>query len=266
MKTTRFNRFSSIFCLSVCIGTALPGYSQVDRNETLVRSALRGLEYEIKAGFNIGGTAPLPLPVEIRSVDGYNPTLAISIGGEITKWFAVRDKLGVTVGLRLENKAMTTKATVKNYGMEILGQGGERVSGMWTGGVKTKVHTAGLTVPLTAAYKISGRWHIKAGPYFSYLLSKEFSGHVYEGYLREDDPTGPKAEFTDGKIATYDFSGDLRRFQWGLQAGAEWRAFKHLNIYADLAWGLNDIFKKDFRTISFSMYPIYLNIGFGYVF
>lgn len=48
MKTTRFNRFSSIFCLSVCIGTALPGYSQVDRNETLVRSALRGLEYEIK--------------------------------------------------------------------------------------------------------------------------------------------------------------------------------------------------------------------------
>ena len=70
-----------IFSLLTCIGIALPGYAQVDRNETLIRSALHGLEYEIKAGFSIGGTAPLPLPVEIRSIDGYNPTLAISIGG-----------------------------------------------------------------------------------------------------------------------------------------------------------------------------------------
>ena len=113
-----------IFSLLACIGIALPGYSQVDRNETLIRSALHGLEYEIKAGFSIGGTAPLPLPVEIRSIDGYNPTLAISIGGEVTKWIAVQNKLGIIVGLRLENKAMTTEATVKNYNMEILGQGG----------------------------------------------------------------------------------------------------------------------------------------------
>ena len=82
----------------------------------------------------------------------------------------------------------------------------------------------------------------------------------------EDDPTGPKVEFTDGKIATYDFSDDLRHFQWGLQVGAGWRAFKHLNVYADLTWGLNDIFKSDFNTITFAMYPIYLNIGFGYAF
>ena len=118
---------SYIFSLLACLVIALPGYSQVDRNETLIRSALHGLEYEIKAGFSIGGTAPLPLPVEIRSIDGYNPTLAISIGGEVTKWFAVQNKLGVIVGLRLENKAMTTEATVKNYNMEILGQGGERI-------------------------------------------------------------------------------------------------------------------------------------------
>ena len=87
-----------------------------------------------------------------------------------------------------------------------------------------------------------------------------------DGYLREDNPTGPKVEFTDNKVATYDFSNDLRHFQWGLQAGAGWRAFKHLNIYADLTWGLNNIFKNDFHTITFAMYPIYLNIGFGYAF
>ena len=35
-----------IFSLLACIGIALPGYSQVDRNETLIRSALHGLEYD----------------------------------------------------------------------------------------------------------------------------------------------------------------------------------------------------------------------------
>jgi len=84
--------------------------------------------------------------------------------------------------------------------------------------------------------------------------------------LREGDPTGNKVVFADGKNAPYDFSKNLRRFQWGAQLGAEWRAFKHLNVYADLTWGLNDIFQKDFDTITFAMYPIYLNVGFGYAF
>ena len=255
-----------LFSLLACIGIALPGYSQVDRNKTLIRSALHGLEYEIKAGFSIGGTAPFPLPVEIRSIDGYNPTLAISIGGEVTKWFAVQNKLGVIVGLRLENKAMTTNATVKNYGMEILGQGGERISGVWTGGVKTKVHTAGLTIPLMATYKLNNRWNIKAGPYFSYMMDGDFSGEVYEGHLRTPDATGSRIDFEDDNSAAYDFSDELRRFQWGIQAGGSWKAYKHLTVHADLTWGLNDIFKKDFNTISFAMYPIYLNFGFGYEF
>lgn len=256
-----------IFSLLTCIGIALPGYAQVDRNETLIRSALHGLEYEIKAGFSIGGTAPLPLPVEIRSIDGYNPTLAISIGGEVTKWIAVQNKLGIIVGLRLENKAMTTEATVKNYNMEILGQGGERISGVWTGGVKTKVHTAGLTIPLMATYKlIQPGGTSKPGLISPICFQENFQDTYMKDILREDDPTGPKVEFTDGKIATYDFSDDLRHFQWGLQVGAGWRAFKHLNVYADLTWGLNDIFKNNFNTVTFAMYPIYLNIGFGYAF
>ena len=37
---------SYIFSLLACLVIALPGYSQVDRNETLIRSALHGLEYE----------------------------------------------------------------------------------------------------------------------------------------------------------------------------------------------------------------------------
>ena len=146
---------------------------------------------------------------------------------------------------------MRTKATVKNYNMEIIGYDGNRLKGNWTGGVRTKVQNSYITIPVLAAYKLNPRTTLKLGPYFSYLMDGDFSGHVYEGYLRETNPTGDKINFTNGAIATYDFSGDLRKFQWGVQAGVDWKAFKHLKVHADLNLGLNDIFNKDFKTVYF---------------
>ena len=212
-------------------------YAQTNRNKTIINAALHGWEYEIKAGVNLGGTAPLPFPEEIRSIDGYNPTLSITIEGNMTKWLDTKKKWGIITGLR-----------------------------NWTGGVRTKVQNSYITIPVLAAYKLSPRTTLKLGPYFSYLMDGDFSGHVYEGYLRETNPTGDKINFTNGAIATYDFSGDLRKFQWGVQAGVDWKAFKHLKVHADLNWGLNDIFNKDFKTVTFDMYAIYLNVGFGYAF
>ena len=249
-----------------CLMCTTSIFAQQNRTQALINAALRGWEYEVKAGLSFGGSAPLPLPAEIRSIDSYNPTLAINLEGNATKWVGQKKEWGFITGIRFENKNMTTKATTKNYKMEIIGHDGNRLKGNWTGGVKTKVRNAYLTVPVLAAYKISKRWNIKFGPYVSYLMDGEFSGEVYEGYLREGNPTGDKINFYDGAIATYDFSDDLRKFAWGLQLGADWKAFKHLKVYTDLTWGLNDIFQKDFETVSFSMYPIYLNIGFAYAF
>lgn len=260
MKATR------IICAVALLlaGTSL--YAQVERNKTLLQSYLHGWEYSIKAGFNIGGTSPLPLPAEIRSIDSYSPNVALAIEGNATKWLDEAKKWGLTWGLRLETKSMTTEATVKNYGMKIFNTQGGFIEGLWTGKVNTKVKNAYLTLPLLADYKISKRWTIALGPYFSYLLEGNFDGKVYEGHLRTPDQSGSKIDFTGESTATYDFSDELRKFQWGVQVGGQWRAFKHLNVYADLSWGLNDVFKKDFNTITFAMYPIYLNVGFGYAF
>lgn len=246
--------------------TTIPAWAQQERTQSIIQSYLHGWEYSLKAGFSIGGTSPLPLPVEIRSIDGYSPSMAISIEGNTTKWLDAKKIWGLTIGLRLENKSMTTEATVKNYNMKIINTNGGELKGLWTGGVKTKVKNNYLSIPVLANYRISPRWKLVAGPYFSYLLEGNFSGNVYEGHLRTPDATGSRVNFEGESIATYDFSNDLRKFQWGLQLGGEWRAFKHLNVYADLTWGLNDIFQKDFDTITFAMYPIYLNVGFGYWF
>ena len=35
-------------------------WAQENRTKTLINAALHGWEYELKAGFNIGGTLPLP--------------------------------------------------------------------------------------------------------------------------------------------------------------------------------------------------------------
>lgn len=263
MKT----RIITIFICTLC--SLQISYSKTENDNThkgLIWSYLNGINYDVRAGINIGGTSPIPLPKEIRGLDSYSPGLAITIEGYATKWLNKKQDLGISVGLRLDSKSMKTDATVKNYGMAIINETGGKVEGLWTGGVHTKSKMSLLSVPVLGVYKINERWKVSAGPYFSYLMDGDFNGNVYEGHLRTPDATGSKIVFEGDNIATYDFSDELRNFQWGLQVGGEWKAYKHLTVHADLTWGLNDIFNKNFETISFSMYPIYLNFGFGYQF
>lgn len=238
---------------------------QQSRTQQLINAALKGWEVELRLGYNLGGTSPIPLPAEIRSINSYSPSLGFSLEANVSKWFDADKKWGMILGVKLENKNMDTDATVKNYGMEILNEGA-LVKGRWTGGVNTSVKNSFLTFPVLGAYKVHPRTSLKFGVFLSYLVDGSFSGYVYDGYLRNGDPTGEKIPFSDGKTATYDFSENLRNFQWGLQIGADWEAFKHLKVYGDLSWGLNDAFPDSFETITFSMFPIYFNVGVGYLF
>lgn len=250
-----------VFSLVVLLIVSSLAHAQQDRNTTLIRSALNGFEYELKCGINIGGTSPIPLPAEIRAIKGYSPRLALSIEGNMLKWFDPH--WGMIVGLRLENKGMTADARVKNYSMEMTEKDGGFVKGMWTGDIHTKVNNSYLSMPVLGVYKLSPRVRLKGGLFVGYLLEGNFSGTANNGYLRNGDPTGNKMEIDE---AFYDFSEHLRKISWGAQLGGDWRAFKHFNVSADLTWGFNDIFKRDFKTITFSMYPIFLNVGFGYAF
>lgn len=251
---------------ALAVISAATATAQVNRTQALINAALKGWDIELRMGYNLGGTSPLPLPEEIRSLDSYKPGLPLSFEANFIKRFDEENKWGLLFGVKVETKAMETKATVKNYGMEIFGDNGERVAGRWTGGVQTNVENYYLTFPVLGTYKVHPRTNIKAGVFLSYVMRSKFDGYVYEGYLRNGNPTGEKVEFSNGRTASYDFSGNLRKFQWGAQVGVDWKAFKHLKLYADLTWGLNDIFSNDFNTITFSMYPIYLNLGVGYAF
>ena len=213
MKTLKY------VCLIVLILTVVTASAEDTKPGALIRSTLKGLEYRIKAGVNIGGTSPIPLPAEIREIKSYRPGTQFAIEGNVIKWFGEQKKLGALFGIRLENKGMKTDARVKNYYMVMDSYDGEvlgHVKGNWTGYVKTNVKNSYVTIPIQAIYKVSPRWDVKFGPYLSFLTNGDFSGTAYDGYIRDTDPTGEKAQVTE---AAYDFSSDLRKFQWGLDAG-----------------------------------------------
>ncbi|MBR2862734.1 MAG: PorT family protein [Bacteroidaceae bacterium] len=249
-----------------------------DSDNNLLRAALKGWHVKLSAGFNIGGSSPMPLPQEIRAIDSYNPTMCISIEGLAHKRFE-QSRWGMALGVRLETKGMKTDATVKNYHMEAVNTDGSgKIVGAFTGHVKTNVSNKYLSFPILATYTFKNeRWQMSAGPYFAWMFDGEFTGEAYgkdildengnrigvDAYIRDQNPTGEKTEVSQ---ATYNFSKDLRRFHWGVQVGGEFKAYKHLAVFANLQWGLNGIFPSDFGSVTFDLYPIYGNIGFTYLF
>lgn len=150
---------------------------------------LDSLQLRARAGYSIGGTAPLPLPSSIRSIDSYSLTPSFMVGFDAM--LPIHEKWGVSVGLHFENKGMNGDVTTKGYHMELI-KGGTAIEGLFTGYVCQKATQWMLTLPVQATLQLGRKVTLRGGPYFSLLLSKDFSGIASDGYLRQGSPTGPK--------------------------------------------------------------------------
>ena len=221
------------------------------------------LQLRIRAGYSIGATTPIPLPETIRSIDGYRLTPSFMVGFDAM--LPLKGKWGVALGLHFENKGMEGDVTTKAYHMELV-KGDSRIEGLFTGHVKQKVTQWMLTIPLQATFQLGRKVTLKGGPYVSVLLSRDFSGIASDGYLRQGDPTGAKILMgsKEDEWASYDFSDEMRRMQFGIGIGADWQVYRRLGVSADLNWGLTGIFPGDFKTVEQSLYPIYCTIGIFY--
>ena len=224
---------------------------------------LDSLQLKARVGYSIGGTAPIPLPETIRSIDSYSLTPSFMVGFDAM--LPLTQQWGIMTGLRFENKGMKGSVTTKAYFMEVV-KGDQKMSGLFTGHVEQNVKQWMLTVPVQATFTLSRRVILKGGPYVSFLLSKDFSGIASDGYLRKDSPTGPKIlmGIREGEWATYDFDDDMRSVQFGVGLGVDWQVCKCLGVSADLNWGLTGIFPGDFKTVEQTLYPVYGTIGVFY--
>ncbi len=223
------------------------------------------LEVKARIGYSIGGTAPIGIPATIRSIDAFRLTPSVMAGADFA--LPLKQGWGLMAGLHIENKGMNAEVTTKGYRMEVV-KGDSKIEGLFTGHVKQDVTEWMLTLPVEATYAIGEKLTLKAGPYFSLLLHRDFSGIASDGYLRQGDPTGPRINMgtKEGEWATYDFSDDMRRLQMGVNVGADWQLHPHLGLSADLNWGLTGIFRSDFKTVEQTLFPIYGTIGAFYRF
>lgn len=221
------------------------------------------LAYRVRLGYSLGGTAPVGLPATIRHLNSYTLMPNLQVGVEAEK--PVTDKLGVLIGLRLENKGMQTDAEVKNYHIAF-DRGGSHLEGQFTGNVHTKVTEWMFTIPVQATYNLSQRFKIKAGPYVSFVTGRDFSGYAHDGYLRVGNATGPRVNIgsSPDQRGSYDFTEHMRRFQVGVSAGIDWNFYQQFGAYFDLNWGLNGIHHSNFKTIQQTLYPIFGTIGLSY--
>ena len=224
---------------------------------------LDNLKYNFRFGYMVGGTAPVGLPATIRSLDSYKLEPNVTVGIDVNK--PLGEHWGVATGLRLENKGMNIKATVKNYHMAFV-QKGAYLDGYFTGHNQSEAEEWMITLPVYGYYAFNKNCRVKFGPYISVLTSARFTGYAYDGYLRANTPTGAKIEIGSDEISrgNYDFSDDMRHFQVGLMAGVDYYWGKRWGAFADLTWGVTGIFKSSFHTIEQTMYPLYGSIGLCY--
>ncbi|MBP3257792.1 MAG: PorT family protein [Bacteroidales bacterium] len=222
------------------------------------------LSVKVRAAYSVGGTAPLDMPAAIRSIDSYKLTLSVMVGADAA--YSFNKTWGIQSGLHFENKGMDAAITTKGYRMEMV-QGDSRIEGLFTGHVHQKVTAWMFTLPVQATARL-GIVTLKAGPYVSVLVSKNFSGTASDGYLRQGDPTGPKIVIgsKEGEWATYDFSNEIRPFQFGMNVGADFSIAGGFGISADLNWGLTGLLKSSFKTVDRPLYPIYATVGVFYAF
>lgn len=278
----------SVLCLVVFSSSAAlwgqvnSEYKKTTSSEKWDPTSPSGWGFIARGGYSIGACAPLPIPAEIRGIQGFAPRGGVHAGIEGYKMLGRR--WGVVLGLYATWQGFSTKANVMNYYMEI-SQDGNKMKGWFTGCNETREETFGLSIPVMATFRLGTRWNVSMGPYFSFWLNKSFEGSVYAadpgvfgddaiGYLRVNDdknpgPIGGKVGFeplpTGEKIeATYDFSEDMRTFTCGVEVVFDWKAMKHLNVFGKLNWGLMGAFPGDFEPVQFPMYPIYGTFGLAY--
>lgn len=220
------------------------------------------LEHQIVAGFNIGATAPAPLPREIRSINGYWPQFTPQLGYNVIYRFP--DNWGIGTGILLDYKGMGVRADVKSLHTIVDVKSGDEIGtidGYFTGKNKTEVKSAYITIPVYLSYKPNDHWAFRAGGYASYKFSSEFTGCVTDGYIREGDPTGEKVLIEE---ADFNFGDDMRVFDAGALLGAEYSINKRFGVFANFSWGFMPIFPSSFKGLGYKMQNIYGTIGLTY--
>jgi hypothetical protein len=222
------------------------------------QKAFPAWEYKINGGINIGGTSPLPLPAEIRTIS-YSPRIPLPHVA-LEAIYRLNGRWGISAQITLDYKGFKVDDQVKNLYTEIE-MSDEMYSGSFTGKNTTRLHNCFITLPVAATCRLGERWEVQGGMYIAWLYSAHFKGTASDGYIRQGSPVGEK---TMVDRASFDFSDRQRPFDFGPLVAGEWSFSRRFAARGQIAWGLNPAFPSDFTGIPYKMYHIYGTLGLSY--
>jgi len=211
-------------------------------------------DFFAKIGVNLGGTMPRPMPNSISKVESYSPNLTPNIEAGTLRWMS--KKVGVSTGIRFENKGMKSTASVKEYSMNF-----EDFHGKFRGTVDTEMSFNYLGLPISAHYALMENFFVYAGAYYAYLLDGKFKGAVSDGILN-----GGSGKM-DVNREEYDFSSELRNYDAGLIIGLNFLPYnEHILLSLGFNYGLVSVFPSDFNGVADDMQNVYGKFSIGYLF
>lgn len=185
--------------------------------------------------------------------------------------YALNHQWSLESGITIDVKGMGVRNRVK-YMYTSATMDDNTVRGYFTGRNETKVKASYVTIPVRIAYSLTETWKIRAGGYFSYKNSSEFSGTVWDGYLRQTDDkdiiNSILVDIDNKDEAVFDFGKDMRNFDMGLSVGFEhnFKNFKggRISLYGDMTVSLTPLFPSDFTAIDMTMRHMYAVVGLSY--
>ena len=252
--------------------------------------ASRHLNVTLRAGYAVGGTIPIDFPPEMRGLNSYSPKFNYVFSVNVST--PLLADWGVETALRFERRGFQSDVTMRHYQIT-LEQGGEKISGPFSGNVVINAVQAAITLPLYAVWHVSDKVALKAGPYVSYVTDRTFHGYAYgekvydadgtwsghfDAYIRRDEVRGEKVEignvYTDsngnivdkrGTFSGEEFNDYMRRFQYGVAMGCDMMLSRKWGAFAELSYGFNSAFTDDSgNPVTMPLHPVYLTLGVIY--
>lgn len=221
--------------------------------------------HKIVAGYHFGATTPIPIPREVRSITSVWPQFTPQLGYNVS--YQLDDQWAVESGITLDMKGVGVRNKVKYMYTDVT-MDEDNIKGYFTGKNETRMKMSYVTVPIRLAYDLTPTWRLRAGGYFSYRQSSEFSGSVWDGYIRQTDNqdilNSTRINIDNKDDATFDFGKEMRNFDMGVSAGFEHQFIGRFGIYTDITYSLTPIFPSSFKGIDMKMRNIYIAVGASY--
>lgn len=235
------------------------------RATDIIVETLNGCAFRV--ALNAGASAPLGIPSG-TSLVSYAPAFApiFSVDYDIVLW----EWFVMNFGLQFEYKGMTTQARVRNFYTEVA-QDGAVARGHFTGFNQLKFLSAYVTLPLRVGFVLpKSGFSLRLGGYASYAFSRDFKGHVSDGYFwtapPADEPDGESTKLIFSEPQYFNFGSELRHWDFGMDLMMRQHFSRHFFFDLGLSAGFRPIFKRNFTGISYKMYNMYVFLGVGYKF